>query len=51
MLDEVPVAFVIPNSPREELIDDILLTCKDKLADFKVPKEVRLVQDESSSFN
>jgi crotonobetaine/carnitine-CoA ligase len=49
MLDEVPVVFVIPqqgigNAP-PSLQDDILAACKRALADFKVPREVRLVDE------
>jgi len=44
MLDEVPVAFVIPADPNHAGLDAaILAACKQKLADFKVPREVRLV--------
>jgi crotonobetaine/carnitine-CoA ligase len=43
MLDEVPVCFIIPRDDREGLADDVLAACREKLADFKVPREVRLV--------
>ena len=43
MLDEVPVAFVIANREDPELIDRILDKCRDQLADFKVPREVFVV--------
>jgi crotonobetaine/carnitine-CoA ligase len=44
MLDEVPVAFVIPAEPSSAMLrDEILAACKQKLADFKMPREVRLV--------
>ena len=43
MLDEVPVAFVIPNSPDPDLIEKILVKCRETLADFKVPREVHVV--------
>ncbi|MBN9597621.1 MAG: AMP-binding protein [Afipia sp.] len=49
MLDEVPVVFVIPANGLDgappTLHDDILRACKNALADFKVPREVRLVDD------
>lgn len=45
MLDEVPVALVIAAGPREGLEDRILAACREKLADFKVPHEVRVIDD------
>ena len=49
MLDEVPVLFVIPGGgvagAPATLSEDILAACRAKLADFKVPREVRLVDD------
>jgi crotonobetaine/carnitine-CoA ligase len=49
MLDEVPVVFVIPqrgvSGAAPTLQDDILAACKKSLADFKVPREVRLVDE------
>jgi crotonobetaine/carnitine-CoA ligase len=48
MLDMVPVAFVIkgPGAPSDdELQKQILLHCKSKLADFKVPRAVYVVDD------
>ena len=49
MLDEVPVVFVIPanglDGASPTLQEDILSACKNALADFKVPREVRLVED------
>ena len=47
MLDEVPVAFVIPQPGivREELAGKVLAACRAGLADFKVPREVRLVDE------
>lgn len=46
MLDEVPVAFVIrqPGAPAS-LGDTILAACRLKLAGFKVPTEVRFVDE------
>ncbi|CAG9179102.1 AMP-binding protein [Cupriavidus pinatubonensis] len=44
MLDEVPVAFVIPGPGADEaLTKRILAACAAQLADFKRPHEVRLV--------
>ncbi|QCI67484.1 AMP-binding protein [Phreatobacter stygius] len=49
MLDEVPVAFIIPHGGTAQappaLQDDILVACRKALADFKVPREVHLVDD------
>jgi crotonobetaine/carnitine-CoA ligase len=47
MLDEVPVAFVIPQGgvAPAELEARVLATCRDRLADFKVPREVRVVPE------
>jgi crotonobetaine/carnitine-CoA ligase len=50
MLDEIPVAFVIPaeGTPIEgnnELPQRIVAECKAKLADFKVPREVFVVPE------
>jgi crotonobetaine/carnitine-CoA ligase len=44
MLDEAPVAFVIPRGgAREGLVEAILTACRQSLATFKQPHEVRLV--------
>ncbi|MDU1666960.1 MAG: AMP-binding protein, partial [Bradyrhizobium sp.] len=47
MLDEVPVAFVIAQDgiPRDQLPETVLAACRAGLADFKVPREVRLVDE------
>ena len=49
MRDEVPVAFVLPEgdpaSPPPDLSERILAVCRDQLADFKVSREVFLVDD------
>jgi crotonobetaine/carnitine-CoA ligase len=47
MLDEVPVAFVVPAMGTEPagLDATILAQCKEQLAGFKVPAEVRFVDD------
>jgi crotonobetaine/carnitine-CoA ligase len=46
MLDEVPVAFVIatPGAP-EDIADRIIQACAADLADFKVPREVFVVEE------
>ena len=49
MLDEVPVAFVIPQAgvdgaPRD-LHDRVIAACRMALADFKVPREIHFVAD------
>jgi crotonobetaine/carnitine-CoA ligase len=46
MLDEVPVAFVIPASdrPHDEIAAAIIAHCRENLADFKVVREVRVVE-------
>lgn len=44
MLDEAPVAFVIPRDPADTaLAERIMAACKDALASFKQPHEVRLI--------
>ena len=49
MLDEVPVVFVIPQAgverAPEELHDTIMAACRSALADFKVPREIRFVDE------
>ena len=50
MLDEVPVAFVIAApglaaDARAELAERIIMECRSKLADFKVPRQVFVVED------
>lgn len=49
MLDEVPVAFVIPQGGIDGappgLADTVTAACRAALADFKVPREVHLVDD------
>ncbi|QWG18308.1 AMP-binding protein [Bradyrhizobium sediminis] len=49
MLDEVPVVFIIPaagveGAPRD-LHDTVMAACRGALADFKVPREIRFVDD------
>ena len=44
MLDEVPVAFVIPNTNAPETLEqDIIAFCQENLADFKVVRSVHVV--------
>jgi crotonobetaine/carnitine-CoA ligase len=49
MLDEVPVVFIIPEGGMKAaspaLAEDVLSACRSKLADFKVPREVLIVED------
>lgn len=46
MLDEVPVAFVKPDTGAPKtLAEDVAAACIRALADFKRPREVRLVED------
>src|SRR5450756_2676118 len=45
MLDEVPVVFIIPaagvaHAPKD-LHDTVMAACRNSLADFKVPREIR----------
>jgi crotonobetaine/carnitine-CoA ligase len=42
-LGEVPAAFVIPAGEQPGLGERILATCRERLADFKVPREVIVV--------
>ena len=45
MLDEAPVAFVIPRELGEPaLVEAVLAACRQSLAAFKQPHEVRLVE-------
>jgi carnitine-CoA ligase len=49
MLDEVPVVFIIPQAGVErappDLHDNVMAACRKALADFKVPREIRFVDD------
>jgi len=46
MLDEAPVAFVIAEEGRGDALPaEIIAACKATLADFKVPHEIRIVED------
>jgi carnitine-CoA ligase len=44
MLEQVPVAFVVPAQGASESLPDLVIeACRQKLADFKVPRSVRLI--------
>jgi fatty-acyl-CoA synthase len=44
-LNEAAVAYVIPN-PGERLTDaDVIAHCKGKIASYKVPRHIRIVDD------
>ncbi|MEN9419673.1 MAG: hypothetical protein RI988_3294 [Pseudomonadota bacterium] len=49
MLDEVPVALVLPRAdaptPPAHLVELVLASCRAQLADFKVPREVHVVDE------
>jgi crotonobetaine/carnitine-CoA ligase len=49
MLDEVPVVFIIPQRGvadlPEGLHDNVMAACRSALADFKVPREIRFVDE------
>jgi carnitine-CoA ligase len=49
MLDEVPVVFIIPQDGVErapaDLHDNVMAACRSALADFKVPREIRFVDE------
>ena len=46
MLDEVPVVFVIPaTEPAEDFAETLINHCRENLADFKVPREVIVVDE------
>ena len=49
MLDEVPVVFIIPQDGTArlpaDLHDRIMAACRTALADFKVPREIRFVDE------
>jgi carnitine-CoA ligase len=49
MLDEVPVVFIIPQGGIErappDLHDNVMAACRAALADFKVPREIRFVEE------
>jgi crotonobetaine/carnitine-CoA ligase len=49
MLDEVPVVFIIPQSGvdrlPQDLHDTVMSACRNNLADFKVPREIRFVDE------
>jgi crotonobetaine/carnitine-CoA ligase len=49
MLDEVPVVFIIPQAgvarAPADLHDRVMAACRSALADFKVPREIRFVDE------
>jgi carnitine-CoA ligase len=49
MLDEVPVVFIIPQDGvarlPQSLHDNVMEACRSALADFKVPREIRFVDE------
>ena len=49
MLDEVPVVFIIPaagvEAAPQDLHDNVMRACRNALADFKVPREIRFVDE------
>lgn len=49
MLDEVPVVFIIPQTGLDglphDLHDNVMAACRRALADFKVPREIRFVDE------
>ena len=46
MLDEVPAVFLIPSaSAGSDVADEIIAACQRDLADFKVPRTVRVVDE------
>jgi crotonobetaine/carnitine-CoA ligase len=49
MLDEVPVVFIIPHAgvdgAPKDLHDSVMAACRSSLADFKVPCEIRFVDE------
>lgn len=44
-LDEVPVAFVVAPGTGSDLPERVMAACADLLADFKVPRDVRIVRE------
>ncbi|WP_426438052.1 AMP-binding protein [Bradyrhizobium genosp. P] len=49
MLDEVPVVFIIPHAGvaalPADLHDNVMIACRSALADFKLPREIRFVDE------
>ena len=49
MLDEVPVVFIIPHggvaAAPLDFHDRVMAACRAGLADFKLPREIHLVED------
>ena len=45
MLGEVPVVFVVPSEAGVSVADDVLAACRQRLAPFKVPHAVHLIDE------
>jgi len=45
MRGELPVVFVRAAEPNDALAEKILISCRENLADFKVPVEVIFLED------
>lgn len=45
MLDEVPVAFIVVRPGASDPTNDVLAACREHLAPFKIPRELRIVDD------
>ncbi len=45
MLDEVAVAYVLTMGPQPDIVERVIAACKAKLADFKVPREVHVIEE------
>lgn len=45
MLDEVAVVFVLTIGPQPDIADRIAAVCREKLADFKTPREIYVVDE------
>ncbi|WP_417620280.1 AMP-binding protein [Parasphingorhabdus sp.] len=43
MLQEIPVAFVVPERPGEDVCEAVRAACEEHLADFKCPRHIFLV--------
>ncbi len=45
MATEAPVAFVIPIAPDDNLEERLIASCRESLADFKVPRKIVAVDN------
>jgi carnitine-CoA ligase len=45
MLGDTPVAFIMTQEEGEGLAEEVLQACREQLADFKVPREVRIIDE------